>query len=285
MNKQRNLILENPGKKPIILDAYYQKKGKRLPIVIFCHGYKGFKDWGAWHLVAEAFSEAGFFFLKFNFSHNGGTMDDPIDFPDLESFSNNNYSLELDDLKRVIDHILLDDDFTGLIAANDLTIVGHSRGGGIAMIKAEEDPRVKRVITWAGVSDFRSRFFIGSEGFIKWKAEGVSYVENGRTKQQMPHKFQFFEDFINNEERLTISRAVKDLKMPQLIIQGDKDLAVPLSEAKDLNRWNPNSELVVLKEADHVFGSKHPWEIKEWPSQLKEIVKISIKFIYDNPVS
>ena len=40
-------------------------------IVIFIHGFMGFKDWGAWHLMAKVFAKAGFFFVKFNFSHNG----------------------------------------------------------------------------------------------------------------------------------------------------------------------------------------------------------------------
>ena len=57
--------------KPIVYDTYFTNDGKAKPLVIFCHGYKGFKDWGPWHLVAKAFAEAGFFFLKFNFSHNG----------------------------------------------------------------------------------------------------------------------------------------------------------------------------------------------------------------------
>ena len=32
-------------------------------------------------------------------------MDQPIDFPDLEAFGNNNYTKELDDLRSVIDWV------------------------------------------------------------------------------------------------------------------------------------------------------------------------------------
>ena len=92
MTIEKNLILTSTDKKPILLDIYYTGKKKEKPVVIFCHGYKGFKDWGAWHLVAEAFAETGFCFVKFNFSHNGGTVENPIDFPDLEAFANNNFS-------------------------------------------------------------------------------------------------------------------------------------------------------------------------------------------------
>ncbi|RZV60365.1 MAG: alpha/beta hydrolase, partial [Flavobacteriaceae bacterium] len=70
---KKNLVLSKKAAKSIIFDAFYQKTGLGKPLVIFCHGYKGFKDWGAWDLVANAFMEAGCFFVKFNFSHNGGT--------------------------------------------------------------------------------------------------------------------------------------------------------------------------------------------------------------------
>ena len=105
MKVEKNLILEAKGKKPILFDVHFNETKQAKPIVIFCHGFKGYKDWGAWYLIAEAFSKAGFFFLKFNFSHNGGTIKQPIDFPDLNAFSQNNYSKELDDLDRVLDFI------------------------------------------------------------------------------------------------------------------------------------------------------------------------------------
>ena len=52
--------------------------------------------------MAKEFAKDGFCFIKFNFSHNGGTVEQPIDFPDLEAFGNNNYTKELDDLESVI---------------------------------------------------------------------------------------------------------------------------------------------------------------------------------------
>ncbi|WP_435524823.1 hypothetical protein [Chryseobacterium indoltheticum] len=46
------------------------------------------------------------FSVKFNFSHNGTTVEDPENFADLEAFGNNNYSKELSDL-GVLSTILL----------------------------------------------------------------------------------------------------------------------------------------------------------------------------------
>lgn len=281
MNIERNKVIERTGLKPIVYDTYHLKNSQQKPVVVFCHGYKGFKDWGAWHLVAKAFANAGFFFLKFNFSHNGGTVEDPIDFPDLDAFAENNYSKELEDLDTVLETVVNTSFFSSEVDSDNISLLGHSRGGGIVLIKAEEDPRVKNVITWAGVCDFKVRFFEGSEAFEKWSVDGVTYVENGRTRQQMPHHWQFYEDFLANEERLTIKRAVKGLEIPQLIVHGDADPTVTIKEAQALHSWNPKSKLMVFPNADHVFGAQHPWHDDRLPNDLDQIVRQSIAFLED----
>ncbi|MBC7391036.1 MAG: hypothetical protein H7329_17655, partial [Opitutaceae bacterium] len=55
------------------------------------------------NLIAQQFAEVGFAFVKFNFSHNGTTPDNPEEFVDLEAYAENNYTIQLDDLGRVID--------------------------------------------------------------------------------------------------------------------------------------------------------------------------------------
>ncbi len=278
MKKCKNLILEGKHNKPILLDIFYNETYQPKPIVIFCHGYKGFKDWGAWNLMAETFANAGFFFLKFNFSHNGGTVEQPIDFPDLEAFGNNNYTKELDDLETIIDWVFSTTKFKNEIDLNQLSLIGHSRGGGIVSIKAEEDERVSSIISLAGVCDYKKRTAT-SGSLEQWKKEGVKYVLNGRTKQQMPHFYQFYEDFIQNEERLTIRRAVENLDKPHLIIHGDDDTSVLLSEAMFLHEWNPNSKLVIIKNANHVFNTNHPWKQEMVSKELEETIKQCISFL------
>ncbi|MBT3872044.1 MAG: alpha/beta hydrolase [Flavobacteriaceae bacterium] len=275
----KNLLLPRKGKKTIAYDVFYKADNIPKPVVIFCHGYKGYKDWGAWNLVAERFAEEGCFFLKFNFSHNGGTPNNPIDFPDLDAFAQNNFTKELDDLEDILNFISTTDSFGNELNQNHISLIAHSRAAGIILIKASEKSRVKNVITWAGVSDFKARFQIGSSQFNDWKEKGITYIENSRTKQLMPHYFQFFQDFSANENRLTIKLAVKKLNIPLLVVQGSDDTTVIEAEASLLHQWSPKSELEIIKNGDHSFGTIHPWKERELPKDLHKVVEKSIAFL------
>jgi len=109
------------------------------------HGFKGFKDWGHFNLIADTFASAGFVFLKLNLSHNGTSPQHLFDFVDLEGFSLNNFTIELDDLQVVIDYIFSPEfkvpDFE--IDLDRLFMIGHSRGGSIAILKAAYEDRIK----------------------------------------------------------------------------------------------------------------------------------------------
>ncbi|GAB3819185.1 hypothetical protein GCM10028895_17270 [Pontibacter rugosus] len=89
--------------RPFTADASYQPNGKAKPVVLFAHGFKGFKDWGHFNLLAKYFAERGFVFLKFNFAYNGTTVEDHSDMHDMEAFGQNNFSMELDDMQALID--------------------------------------------------------------------------------------------------------------------------------------------------------------------------------------
>jgi pimeloyl-ACP methyl ester carboxylesterase len=264
--------------KPILTDVFYTKTNSKKPLVIFCHGYKGYKDWGAWNLAASTFASNKIFFLKFNFSHNGGTVEEPIDFPDLEAFGQNNFCIELNDLEDIINWITVNNDYANEIDTANITLIGHSRGGGIVSIKASENKNIKRLITWAAVSDFGARFPDG-ELLKEWRKNGVSYIINSRTNQKMPHYYQFFENFKANEERLTIKNAVSKLEKPHLIIQGEEDDVVLPLEAKNLHVWNPKSELALIKNMNHSLGCVQPWTAEKMPEHLACVVQKSIDFI------
>ncbi len=274
----KNNSISGKHLKPILLDVGYKLSGNKKPVVIFAHGFKGFKDWGHFNLVMNYFIYHHFVFVKFNFSHNGGTIEQPIDFPDLEAFGNNNYTKELDDLETVIDWVgqnqLVPKEE---INSQEIYLIGHSRGGGISVVKTSEDTRIKKLVTWAAVSDLINR--LSPQQMEAWKQNGVIYVENVRTMQQMPMYYQFASDTLNSIERLTIENAANAIKVPHLIVHGTHDESVRLVEAENLARWNKNAELFIVEGANHSFGAVHPFNSDQFPFHFQQVIDKTIEFL------
>jgi len=272
--KQKNIVLK--GEREFLADAFLPKSEEKLPLIIFVHGYKGYKDWGTWELMGEKLANAGFYFVKFNMSHNGTTIEDPNNFGDLEAFGQNNYSKELDDLEIVIDHFKNQKE----VDSENIMLLGHSRGGGISIVKASENQNITKLITLASVSTLDR--FPKDEAFETWKNESVYFVENARTKQKMPHYFQFFEDYENNKERFDIEKACKNLAIPALFIHATDDESVTINHSENLHRWTKDSQFKIIENAGHTFGAKEPWESNSLPKELNEAVEICIDFLKED---
>ena len=279
MQISTNIIINGSKGKPIGLDVFYKETGKPKPIVIFVHGFKGFKDWGHFNEIAKTFAKAGFVFVKFNFSYNGTTPNNPLVFDDLEAFGNNNYIIELDDLGLVIDWISTNESLAKETNPESIHLIGHSRGGGIVVLKGAEDKRITKITTWAAVSDFINR---NNQNTIKlWKEKGVVHTYNMRTEQQMPLYYQFYETIQTNKERLNIVKAAKQLTIPFLIVHGTADNAVSFNDAEELHRACKQSNLLVIENGDHTFGAKHPFNNTVFPEHANTVIQHTIDFFKD----
>jgi pimeloyl-ACP methyl ester carboxylesterase len=239
-------------------------------LVVFCHGFMGYKDWGCWNLVQKHFVSQGFGFCKYNVSHNGGTVENPIDFSDLKAFSENTYSGEIEDLSCILKTLE-----SHITIPYDIYLIGHSRGGGTVLLSGQHE-RVKAIAGWAAISSIGNRFPDGI-ALERWKNEGVRFVKNGRTHQEMPMKYGLYEDYLAHESHLDIQAACEKMTCPTLVVHGDQDTSVPLSEGEALSGWL-NSELVVIKGADHTFCSAHPWKNSEMPNELLEVCELTADF-------
>jgi uncharacterized protein len=267
-----------PGSKgrPITVDVFFIPDGKPKPVVIFSHGFKGFKDWGHFNLLGAIFAERGFTFVKFNFSYNGTTPGNLTSTDDLEAFGNNNYLIELGDLGLVIDWVCNEFSERQQADPNRIYLLGHSRGGGVSILKAASDPRVKKLVTWASVSDFLNRN--SPDTIRRWEKEGVVHTTNARTGQQLPLYFQFYKSLIENRAQLDITKSASGLKIPYLIIHAADDEAVPVKEARALHKAARSSELLILDTGGHTFGVRHPFEELVLPPISDMVTKRTIEF-------
>lgn len=267
----------------MLFDIFFEDNNIKKPVVIYIHGFNGFKDWGNFDLIAQQFADTGFVFIKMNLSHNGTTTEQPEDFADLEAYGNNNYTKELFDVEQVINWVFEDhNQYKNEVDKNRISLIGHSRGGGIAILKVGEDARIKNLITWASVDECKTPWnHWPYEKMMEWQDTRVQHIPNKRTNQLMPLYFQLYENYRDNVERLDIEKAMKKLNIPILICHGTKDEAVPFYAAENLKKWQPKAQLFTI-ESDHVFGRKHPWLEPNLPIAMQTIVNESISFLKKN---
>lgn len=280
MQHEKNIQIAGAAGKKIILDIFYERAGSRRPVVIYSHGFNGFKDWANTDLIATRFAEQGFTFIKFNFSHNGTTATEPETFADLQAFSENNYTKQLYDLAAVIDWCADPlNKFAKQVDPGKISLVGHSMGGGIAILQAARDKRIAKLVCWASIAECKTPWGTWPDEKInEWKINGVAYYINTRTSQHLPMLFQLYEDYQNNAEEYDIKAAISRLRIPILLCHGLKDSSVPFEKALELQGAQPAATLFTV-DSDHVFERKHPWPEPDLPGSMEDIVLESIKFL------
>ena len=267
--------------RPFAADATYQANGRAKPVVVFVHGFKGFKDWGHFPQLADFFAEQGFVFVKLNLSHNGVVVGGTGDLEDLDAFGRNNFSLELDDLGQLLDALSMPG-ATPLPAAEldlaRLSLVGHSRGGALVLLKAAEDARVRAVATWAAIADIDQRW--APEVLAEWARSGQLMVPNSRTGQPLPMYYQIVEDYEANRVRFDIlANVAHRLPQPLLIVHGDADETVPMEVAHTLRAAKPDAELLLVPGATHMFGGAHPWPGDALPEPAHLVAARTAEFL------
>ncbi|MBN1302748.1 MAG: alpha/beta hydrolase [Melioribacteraceae bacterium] len=225
--------------------------------LIYIHGFKGFKDWGFGPYLGKYFSENNFFVITFNFSHNGIGCNSS-EFTEFEKFAGNTYSLELEELNQVIK--AYKNNFFGEISeSNKIGLIGHSRGGGIALLTAGSNKDVDAVTTWSSIAKF-DRFTKRQKK--EWKEKGFLEILNARTKQIMKLGLPLLNDIEENiDGKLNLSESLKNLKKPLLFVQGEQDLAVTMKEAENLYKWSDKnySTFISIPKAGHTFDITHPF--------------------------
>ena len=255
----------------ILIDVRAGGRESSRPAVVVVHGFKGFKDWGMFPRLAERLAQAGFSAVSFNMSGSG--VDDTGEFAWPERFGRNTFSAELADAAAVLTALAAG--ALGTAAPTKIGLVGHSRGGGIGVLQAARDPRIRALVTWAAISTV-NRWPEESER-IRWRAAGKLEVLNARTGQVLP----LYTDALDDVERnaagfLDIPAAAARVTVPWLILHGAVDPTVPFAEAEQLARSAPRetASLVPVPCGGHTFGAVHPWRgsTPELDLVLKETV-------------
>lgn len=228
------------------------------PTVVVCHGFKGFMEWGFFPHLADLLAERGFTAIRFNF-YGSGMLPGDERVSDLQAFRNATFGRDLEDLEAVFAA-------AGRSIATDrvdrgrLGLVGHSRGGGTAILAAASPTLrqdLRALVTWSAVSSFDR---IGLPDQEAWRRRGEITIVNGRTGQELPIGLEVLEDLEARREAYDILAAAERRAAPWLIVHGDSDETVAAAEAATLyDRAAPPRRLLRIAGATHTFGAQHPF--------------------------
>lgn len=255
---ERTVPLTNRRGLPFQVDIRLPEGGGTCPVIIICHGFKGFKDFAFFPYTSRKLCDLGFAVMTMNFSGNG-IGNDPVSFTELDKFEQNTISQELDDIEAVLDGIAAG----GLLGlqgdAPRVGIMGHSRGGCTAIVKAALDPRLKCLVTWASPAAL-GRY--SDDVLRQWKGDGRYNFVNARTKQDMFVNYAFIEDIQANRDHYSLDLAVSRLTIPYLTVHGMNDESVPVDAGRRLHGYakTGQAELALVEGGTHTFGTKHPFE-------------------------
>ena len=272
------VILKGTEQKPISLDYHLPAKPTG-PIVVYAHGFNGFKDWGGMDLVAQQFARKGMTFVKFNFSHNGTTPDNPTEFVDLEGYKTNTLAKELNDFYIVFKWVEkeLSKSFTKTLPK---VLIGHSKGGSEAILfAARKKGLINKLITWSAAAYANIPWHNWpTDKMVEWQKKGSTEIENKRTKQKLMLSRELYEDFENHKTSYDVIKAATSIDVPWLICHGTEDETIEVSNADILKKCNPAAEVLKIKGTGHTYGRSEPHTVKELPAPAKKLVAASIKF-------
>lgn len=254
-----NFTLPTSGGQSLSCTARFPTEPVRpLPGLIFLHGFKGFKDWGGFPYACQRLADADFYVVSINFTHNG-VEGNGTEFTQLERFANNTHTREVREACEVIDAVAGGNlPESHLLLKGHLGLIGHSRGGGTAILAAAERPSVGAVAVWGSVSTF-DRYTPQQKE--RWRTVGFIEIPNARTGQTMRMNASFLDDLATNHNQLDICAAAGRLSSPLLVIHGDQDLSVrPDNGARIAASANPDlTTYLPIPSTGHTFGTVHPF--------------------------
>jgi pimeloyl-ACP methyl ester carboxylesterase len=236
-------------------------------LVVVAHGFKGFKDWGFFPWLAERLCDFRFGVCRFNMSRSG-IGDDPETFGRLDLFEHDSYSTQVDDLVSVARYA------QDRAPELPLFLLGHSRGGGVAILAASRLDFVQGIVTWSAISH-ANRW--DDATVRQWRTDGFMDAVNARTGQTMRMSTRIVDDYEENRAQLDILAAARGLTAPLLVVHGERDESVPVSEAQAIHAAAPDATLAIIHNASHTYNAIHP--LIHVPQQLSMAAMITARFV------
>lgn len=224
-----------------ILNRPRVEKHPRLCVVLV-HGFTGNKDRDFFPDVARRLARAGYPVFRFDFSGNGESEG---------KFGDATLSKEVGDLRAALD-ALEDRGFRFFI------LVGHSMGGAVSLLLAPRDRRVRALIMIAGVGDTRAMLARYSIPVLRRRGPYRIIRLWGR-------QFSLRDEFFAELSTTDLAREARHVRIPTLLVHGDRDRVIPIEEALSLFQVvRGPKRFVIVRGASHSFTG---------PTKRRELAK------------
>lgn len=212
---------------------------KGRPLIVLCHGFSTSKDGRTYTRLEKIFNQKSLSTFRFDFFGHGESEGE---------FAEITISEAVDDVRSAI-RFVKDSGY------NRLGLVGSSFGGFASILTAGQSDDLFVLALKSPVSDYLG-LLIARDHDIDvetWRREGFITVE-GTDGRSLRLNYSFFAD----AERINGYAFAENIKVPTLIVHGDRDETVPLEQSRKAAGLIPCCDLKVIKRADHVYSvAKH----------------------------
>ena len=215
--------------------------GEKGPLAILLHGFSSNKEKPHTLLTAAAMRAAGYATLRFDLYGHGESGGE---------FRNHTLYKWISNTLAVIDHA------RGL-GYRDLVLSGHSQGGLVAALAAGMEPdRIRGLV-------LRAPAF----GIPRCTREGdlLGYhIDPCHVPDEIPviKGLTLDGNYVRVAQTVYPETAADRFKGPVLILHGDEDDTVPLSDSEDMAKRYADCELAVMRGETHHFD-RHPEEMRD----------------------
>ncbi len=244
-NSKRNklcAILSNP------------MSGKEKPIIILCHGFTTGKDGNTFTRLEKILNENGISSFRFDFFGHGESEG---------KFEEVTTSEAADDILNAI-RFLKDSGY------RKMGLVGSSFGGLASIIAVSSRTDLYVLALKSPVSDYSDMSIAQQDKQQRdtWKEKGFVSFTNGDGRERRLN-YSFFED----AKKIKGYESAKKIKLPALIVHGDKDETVPVEQSKKTAGLIENCRLEIIEGADHRYSN---------PKHFEKMLDLISQFIINN---
>lgn len=165
------------------------------------------------------------------------------------------------------------EDFVKLKKLNDLTLLGNSLGGHVALVYTLNNPKkVKRLVLTGSSGLFEDSMGgsfpkRGNYEYVKERTEYTFYDPATATKELVDEVFDITNSnakclriiaIAKSAQRHNLGKDLENIQVPTLLIWGLNDTITPPLVAHEFNRLMSNSELYFIDKCGHAPMMEHP---------------------------